>query len=283
MSAIFFAHILVYTLVLIFSIFKTDTNLSPKGLQRMINYSAGFYLIFSSYLSFENNVDTFTYINNNTIIFDLLIAVTYIITHSLSLFFAILLLINILYNLGINFQSFLETKLFKNIYTKFSNFNLSSLIMGKREWYYESESYKTNGHAKTLFGIIYFLWLFLEVIYELLHELIGGIIKFILYLIGFLLASLYSMHDINLQNVIYIIARLSVIYSISVTFFIFNYYEVISRSGLSFFEFIATIFLLPLIFNEIKDFRERSNNMKVKEVNSNKGEEGDSEGEQGER
>lgn len=53
-------------------------------------------------------------------------------------------------------------------------------------------------------------------------------------------------------------ARLSLIYSSTITFIIFSYYNVISNNGFLIFEFMTTIFLLPIIFNEINEFKIRN-------------------------
>lgn len=64
-----------------------------------------------------------------------------------------------------------------------------------------------------------------------------------------------SLIKLNSDYIIALSARISVVISLTITYVLFKYFSIISDIGLDVMEFIFTIFLLPVIFNEIMKLR----------------------------
>lgn len=253
-----------YILSYIFSIFifakgilNSTITLNSSDIQKGL-YALTLATTFIYYSSDKLSIIDFGLITENVIFVDFFITLSYLTFHSVNSFIIVANIINIIYNLSI----YLNYKIKPSYTQRNKPFNLKhNDITSKIDIMTDKiyEQIKLSNIFKRLFLVIAYVLLFtVEISFNLIYPVFHIPIHYLLKFLKWLIKKFKNLHLINFGKAIYMAARLSLIYSSTITFIIFSYYNVISNNGFLIFEFMTTIFLLPIIFNEINEFKIRN-------------------------
>lgn len=190
--------------------------------------------------------------NNFSGLYDFWITVFYF---SINIVFNFFILCIVMFFMQDIFIYIKQKSLYKKVRTNLAeNFKLSLDFETylKNVW---MSIYSVNRSLKFLIKVYYSILVLatyglkiIEFMVILIKRFRNKIIKYLRKL-GIVLISMDPNYIIALS------ARLSALISIIITFIIFKYESIISQNGLDIMEFVFTIFLLPVIFNEILKLR----------------------------
>ncbi|WP_016897429.1 hypothetical protein [Aerococcus viridans] len=185
---------------------------------------------------------------------DFSISLFYVIYHATFFFLIVSNIVIILYNSSIYINHKLTDRKKDNKSNQFSYKKITNVIKTKQDKYYKKYNQVTV--PKKQVELIKYSNL---VIFEYIYETILPSILFPFRRGSKNLNKIHTwfinLHNIDLISILYFNARVSIIYSVAFSYIVFQYYTIISDSGIIIFEFIATIFLLPFIFNELRNFK----------------------------
>lgn len=234
---------------------KRKVTLEPLDIQNgLYALTIIIYLIsgFSDHSAFTSSIHRI----ENVILQDFVISILYLVLHAINSFVIVANITNILYSSSIYFNYKMQSW---NIKPKIFNRSIYDCI----KWYLNKKTDDTYGlfnsvnvFLKPFIFSVYILFVAVEMVITYFLPILLVPIKIIINSCKWLFRKFKNLHLMNFDKIVYLVARISFIYSIALTYIIFNYFSVISDSGFIFFEFMATIFLLPIIFNEITKFKE---------------------------
>lgn len=134
-------------------------------------------------------------------------------------------------------------------------------IYEKKESIWKKYSKKEKRYSKIWYSLLYLILDIIDSFRKLSLIIIQQCNSQLKSLLNFFVCIIKKITSFSVDYIIAISARFSVIIATSITYIIYKYNEFITNQGMDIIEFFFTIFLLPIIFNEIsRYYNNRKNN-----------------------
>lgn len=199
-----------------------------------------------------NKVLSLTNKNNISALYDFWITVFYFSINIVFNFFILCIVMFFMQDIFIYIkQKSLYNKVRSNLTENFKlSFDFETYL--KNVW---MSIYSVNRSLKFLIKVYYSILILATYGLKIIGSMVILIKRFRNKIIKYLRKLGIVLISMDPNYIIALSARLSALISIIVTFIIFKYESIISQNGLDIMEFVFTIFLLPVIFNEIMKLR----------------------------